>query len=116
MLPRQHRLTDSRSFAYAVRNGRRIPTRTVVAHLVTRAHGDPAAPEPPARVGLIVSKRVGNSVQRHRVSRRLRHAVARDLDRLPPGSVLVLRALPAAAAGDADLPRDVSRIMSRIAP
>lgn len=108
MLPRQHRLTDSRAFAVSVRKGRRIPASAVIGHLYRT---DNTAP---AQVGLIVSKRVGNSVQRHRVSRRLRHAVADDIDRLPPGSVLVLRALPGAASLQADLAGDVARIMSRI--
>nr|WP_281497336.1 ribonuclease P protein component [Ornithinimicrobium sp. F0845] len=51
----------------------------------------------PARVGFIVSRAVGNSVVRHRVSRRLRHLVAGRLGTLAPGTDLVVRANAAAA-------------------
>jgi ribonuclease P protein component len=51
----------------------------------------------PPRVGLVVSKAVGNAVVRNRVKRRLRHQIAPHLDTLPVGTSVVLRALPAAA-------------------
>jgi ribonuclease P protein component len=44
-----------------------------------------------------VSKAVGGSVVRHRVSRRLRHLLAPRLDGLPAGAMVVVRALPPAA-------------------
>lgn len=49
------------------------------------------------RAGLVVSKAVGGSVVRHRVSRRLRHLLAPKLGELPVGAMLVVRALPPAA-------------------
>lgn len=45
-------------------------------------------------MGFVVSKAVGNSVVRHRVTRRLREIVRPRLDLLPAGSTVVLRALP----------------------
>ncbi len=51
----------------------------------------------PALVGLIVSKAVGGSVVRSRVSRRLRHLLRDRLAALEPGVRLVVRAAPAAA-------------------
>lgn len=63
----------------------------------------------------MVSKTVGNSVVRHRVIRRLRHQVADRLDRLPPGSLLVVRALPAAGvATSAQLGGDLDGALSRL--
>lgn len=50
--------------------------------------------EPGPRIGLIVSKAVGNAVHRHRVSRRLRHAARAILDDLDPAERVVIRALP----------------------
>ena len=50
-----------------------------------------------ARVGFVVSKAVGNSVVRHRVTRRLRALVRDRLGTLPADCTLVIRALPAAA-------------------
>lgn len=48
-------------------------------------------------MGFTVGKAVGNSVTRHRVSRRLREAVRPLLSELPAGSRVVVRALPPAA-------------------
>jgi ribonuclease P protein component len=48
----------------------------------------------------VVSKAVGGSVVRHRVARRLRHVLRDRLDQLPPGTRLVVRALPPAATAD----------------
>ena len=42
----------------------------------------------------MVSKTVGNAVQRHRVARRLRHAARSVIGELRPGDRIVIRALP----------------------
>jgi ribonuclease P protein component len=69
----------------------------------------------PVRVGFVVSKAVGNSVVRHRVSRRLRHLVRDRLGTLAPGSTLVVRALPAAAAASsAELGSDFDAAVRRL--
>lgn len=49
--------------------------------------------ELPTRAGLIVGKSAGGSVQRHRLSRKLRHLIAPELKGFPVGSLLVIRAL-----------------------
>jgi ribonuclease P protein component len=59
--------------------------------------GGGQAPPPGARAGFVVGKAVGNSVVRHRVTRRLRAVVASELHRLPVTADLVLRARPEAA-------------------
>jgi ribonuclease P protein component len=51
----------------------------------------------PPRAGFVVSKAVGGAVVRNAVTRRLRALVAARLDRLPAGSAVVVRALPASA-------------------
>jgi ribonuclease P protein component len=69
----------------------------------------------PTRVGFVVSKAVGNSVIRHRVSRRLRHLMRDRLGTLPTGCTLVVRALPAAAAASsADLGIDLDAALHRL--
>jgi ribonuclease P protein component len=64
--------------------------------LVVHLHTDGMSTRVP-RVGLVVSKAVGNAVVRNRVKRRLRHQVAPLLTTLPAGTTVVLRALPPAA-------------------
>jgi ribonuclease P protein component len=62
----------------------------------------PHAPAGPARAGFVVSRSVGGSVQRHRVTRRLRHLMADQLPAVPDGVGVVVRALPPAAEADAE--------------
>jgi ribonuclease P protein component len=106
VLPAGSRLTRRDEFASAVRRGRRTGRPRLVVHLDVPENG--AAGTPP-RAGFVVSRTVGSSVVRHRVVRRLRHLVRERLGALPPGSRLVVRALPRAAdapspvlAGDLD--------------
>jgi ribonuclease P protein component len=66
-------------------------------------------------VGFVVSKAVGNAVIRNRVQRRLRHLARGHLPALPQGSVLVVRALPAAAAApSAVLAADLEGCLRRV--
>jgi ribonuclease P protein component len=92
VLPAAHRLTDPAAFSDTVRSGRRAGSRALVVHLRV-VPGSTAAP----RVGLVVSKAVGNAVARNLVKRRLRHLAGAELAKLPTGSKVVLRALPGAA-------------------
>jgi ribonuclease P protein component len=67
------------------------------------------------RAGFVVGRAVGNSVVRHRVTRRLRAVVVDQLHRLPPSADLVVRARPeAAAATSAELHRDLSTGLDRL--
>lgn len=64
------------------------------------------------RFGLVVSKAVGNSVTRHRVSRRLRHIAAELVGGLPPDLWVVIRANPASAtASQEELTQDFRRAL-----
>jgi len=107
-------------FALAIRGGRRAGRTTLVAHLWTadRDAVEPSAAEArtgPSRAGFVVSKAVGPAVTRNRVKRRLRHLVADRLDLLPEGAVLVVRALPAAAAAQSgELARDLDSALGRL--
>ncbi|GAA0620731.1 ribonuclease P protein component [Sporichthya brevicatena] len=111
MLPAGNRLRRAPDFAAAVRGGRRAGRPALVLHL--RAPAEPASLPP--RVGLVVGKAVGPAVTRNRVKRRLREVMRPRLSALPPGSILVLRALPpAAAASSADLAADVDAGLARL--
>lgn len=69
----------------------------------------------PARVGFVVGRSVGGSVQRHLVARRLRHLMRERLTRLPHGSRLVVRALAEASGRTSpDLARDLDAALDRL--
>ena len=108
----RNRLRRSTEFSRAVRSGARCGRPTVVAHLYA-----PGGTQPP-RAGFVVGRSVGPAVSRNRVKRRLRHLVADRLHLLEPGSVLVVRALPAASVGGyqalgADLDLALGRLRGR---
>ncbi|MFP5346663.1 MAG: ribonuclease P protein component [Actinomycetes bacterium] len=115
MLPAAHRMRLSRDFTDVVRNGARSGRPSLVVHC---SPPDPAGHDgAPPLAGFIVSRAVGGAVQRNRVKRRLRHIVASHLDRLPPGTRIVVRALPRAAeASFAELAGDLDRAMRRLEP
>ena len=91
MLPARYRMTRSTEFGATVSQGVRAVQPDLVVHAV-RAHEDVVDDGP--RIGLVVSKAVGNAVQRHRVARRLRHVAHTVLDELDPADRIVIRALP----------------------
>jgi ribonuclease P protein component len=114
VLPAAARLTRSADFRLVTRQGRRAGGPRIVVHALAPAGSSVRAGSSP-RVGLVVSKAVGNSVIRHRVSRRLRHVVADRLGTLPRGTSLIVRALPSAAeASSAEFRQDFDAALRRL--
>lgn len=112
MLPAEHRLTHPADFRRVIKRGQRAGSRTLVAHVAYAVPAD--APGPPTRVGLVVSKAVGNAVVRNRVKRRLRHAMRDHVATCSAGADIVLRATPAAGrATYPDLAADLSRVLTK---
>lgn len=110
MLPAVHRLRARAEFTEVVRCGRRSSRRLLTVYLL-----DSSSATCPVRAGLVVSKAVGGSVVRHRVARQLRHVLRDRLDALPVGSLLVVRAAPAAASATARaLAADLDAALARI--
>jgi ribonuclease P protein component len=71
----------------------------------------------PALVGFVVSRAVGPAVTRNRVRRRLREAVRARIGELPHGSLLVVRANPAAAAVPwPTLCQELDVVLNRVLP
>lgn len=89
MLPKNARITTPSDFSRVTKSGIRSTTESFVGYLYIQ----PAPNDPQSRAGLIVGKSAGGSVQRHRLSRQLRHLIAPKLSKFPEGSLLVIRAL-----------------------
>lgn len=87
MLPARYRMRRSAEFSATVSRGVRAVQPDVVVHAL-RDGSEQSGP----RIGLIVSKSVGNAVERHRVSRRLRHVARAVLPELDATDLVVIRA------------------------
>jgi ribonuclease P protein component len=104
-------MTRSTDFGLTVNRGVRAAQPDLVVHAL-KSPDDGSGP----KIGLVVAKSVGNAVDRHRVSRMLRH-VARDvLDELGPGDKVVIRALPSSrTAISARLEQELRTALRRVA-
>ncbi len=108
MLPAVHRMRSSEDFRQVRRRGKKY----IVPGLVI--HGSQAFFAPGAsRVGITVGKDCGNSVARHRLSRRIRAAMAPLMTQLPPGYGIVIRALPEATE-DVDVSMSLQRFVDQV--
>lgn len=97
MLAKQERLSKGWQYEEVLRQGRVYRHPLVTLHVWER----PAASIPPARqAGFIVSKKLGRSVIRNRVKRRISEAYRLRLPQVQSGVSLVWIARPAAAAVD----------------
>lgn len=90
------------------------PNATPQPDLTAEVDRAPARLRAP-RIGLVVSKAVGNAVIRNLVKRRLRHLVRERLALLPDFGVLVVRAQPGAAvASYAALGEELDRCLGKV--
>ena len=108
MLPVDARLTSSSDFARATKSGIRVTTQHFVGYLYL----SPVTNNASAKCGLIISKSVGGSVKRHRIARKIRHAVAPTIPTLPTGSLLVIRALE--QEGDSNVASEIAELITKL--
>ena len=101
MLPNSARIKSSSDFARVTKLGRRTTTDSLIAYLLLNQSNSGFSPSSNSnskkddnpKLGLIISKSVGNSVVRHRIARQIRHASFNYLSLLPTDSLLVIRAM-----------------------
>ena len=105
MLPNSARIKSSSDFARVTKSGRRTSTDSLIAYLLLNQSNSGSnlnfnsnsnlnhKKDDNPKLGLIISKSVGNSVVRHRIARQIRHASFNYLSLLPTGSLLVIRAM-----------------------
>jgi ribonuclease P protein component len=89
MLPKLNRLTSTKDFQNVTKSGVRVYSDVAVIY----ALANPTS-QKNSQIGLIVSKVVGNSVIRHKISRQLRNVVKDLLPTIPNNIQIVIRALP----------------------
>ncbi len=99
-------MSASADFQSVMRRGAKSGRATVIVYLRQTGYAESIA-------GFAVSRAVGGAVMRNRVKRRLRAIMADALPTLPPGSGVVIRALPRSADVDyVKLRRDVLDALS----
>ena len=108
MLARANRIVRADDYRNTVRRGRKSGTAHSVVYV--RRRDDDLV-----RFGFIVAKTVGNAVARNTVRRRLKHVCHEILPGVPPGTDVVVRALP----GSLDVPwstllRDISGVVDKV--
>jgi ribonuclease P protein component len=88
---RADRILCSRDFTRATRSGKRGTSKSFVVVIASRADAPTRKPdERRSRLGVTVSKRVGNAVIRNRVKRRIREWFRHAREGLPDGSDVVV--------------------------
>ena len=113
MLPTDARLTSSSDFARATKSGIRVTSEHFVGYLyISPAVNTSLTNEVSAKCGLIINKTVGGSVKRHRLARKVRHAVAPLIGTLTTGSLLVIRALK--QSEDKSVINEISELLSKL--
>lgn len=115
MLPAYHKMTSPVQFRRTIKHGQRAGTRTLVLHVWEDDGSVHIARQGGPRIGLVVSKAVGNAVVRHRVSRRLRHVCREFLGELEPQYDVVIRALPSSGTATSEqLARDMRKALAKV--
>lgn len=94
MLARANRLVSADDYRSVLRRGRRISGVGTVVSIVT------TGPERTARFGFVVSRKVGNAVNRNRVRRRMKAVAGELIATGTTGVDVVVRALPTVTALD----------------
>lgn len=84
MLKKQFRLKKRKSFNYIYRKGRHIGNEALTLVFVYAKMKDS-----PIKIGFSVSKKIGNSVTRHKATRRMREAVKPLLSQIKPNHSIV---------------------------
>lgn len=87
---RCHRITAKRDFTRVMQGGKRCTHGFFVVTAIHRGDGEPA------RLGLAVSRRIGNAVRRNKVRRRLKESFRLSLPLLSTGWDVMVVARPGA--------------------
>ena len=105
--PEQRRLKTPPEFRRVFDGGRKVVGRHFVMFSLVTDHSGP-------RLGLAVSRRVGNAVTRNRLKRQIRESFRHHQHQLGNRDLVVIARGSASQAGSASLQRDLARCWGKI--
>jgi ribonuclease P protein component len=106
--PARFRLRQRSDFQRVERRGRRAAGKYFVVLTESRDHGDP-------RLGVTVSRRVGEAVVRNRVKRLVREVFRRRRSSLPTADSVVIARTGAGAIGYPEVAAELDQLWARLA-
>ncbi len=115
VLPAGNRLRSSSDFARTTKVGHRATSQSLIfyGHInVSHQIGQSETNGP--QIGLIISKAVGGSVQRHRIARQLRHLIKEHLTLFPNNTQIVIRVLRAQDSYTSDVKELARKLAAKI--
>jgi ribonuclease P protein component len=83
MLPSKNRITKASDFSKVLNNGSKNYQESIALYLISTNQ--------PSRLGLIISRRVGNAVKRHLLARQIREVFREFLKQHPNGFDIVVK-------------------------
>lgn len=110
MLPKNHRLNLAHSFRSLKRDSRAIQTPFfTILYRVNQTQEQ-------AKIGFVVSNKIGKAVERNRARRLLREVVQNNLEKVPKGLEMVLVAKQGAPGSNYEkIELDFNKILPRLA-
>ncbi|MBN4927481.1 ribonuclease P protein component [Hoyosella rhizosphaerae] len=121
VLPQSQRLRSHHEFSLVLRSGKKVRQRCFVVYFLSHPATGHSPDDAPfvrwggPRFGLIVNKALGSAVDRHRVSRQLRHAILYVSDDVNSDVDVVIRAFPSARqASTSELAAQLQRALHQV--
>lgn len=110
-MQKEYRLTRREDFNKVYRHGKSAANHQFVVYVLNR---HPAAAGDGIRLGISVSKKVGNAVVRNRLRRRIKEIVRLNRERLVPRKdfILIVRK-PAADLAYAEMEKSILHVLKR---
>lgn len=112
-LPKSGRIRTPDDFADIKKNGKRVRSGPIALASLKKESGDAGALSI-QRLGIVVSRRVGNAVERNRIRRTIRELYRCNKEIFPKGDCVIIPQPGAAKLENEEIRRHVLRAIERL--